>query len=126
MLKKNNSSFGKGLTYCLGLFLSKEPTIVELLNCCEKSGFEEKAYELWFNVASDHIFDLQIPDSIPVELQDRLKKFQKNCMTWRFPMLKEHKRPTQQDFEWALKEVKFLLRAIDMHIGVEVEKGEFE
>src|SRR5438552_18754349 len=56
------SEFGKGLSYCLGLFLAHAERDQRL------------GPELWFNGASDHLYDLQV-DSAPEELRVRLTQF---------------------------------------------------
>jgi len=116
MKKQNESEYGKGLCYNLGLFLAHaERGIVE-------SYSEDHDAEMWFNGASDHLFDLQV-NSAPKNLRTRLKKFQENCIGWRG--LGEPK-PTPNDRAWATQEAKDLLRLIDKAHKVPTTKGYWE
>jgi len=115
-MNKKQSEFGQGLCYNLGLFLSHaERGIVE-------SYSEDRDATMWFNGASDHLFDLQV-DSAPKNLRARLKKFQEKCIGWRG--LGEPK-PTPNDRAWAIQEAKELLRLIDKASGIRTIKGQNE
>lgn len=107
------SEFGKGLAYCLGLFLCH----------AERGGEVGEDVNLWFNAASDHLFELQT-DAAPEKLRDRLEKFRENILHWGHgfsaPM------PTQGDKKWTIQEAKDLLRLLDQENGVFVERGEYE
>jgi len=108
------SEFGKGLTYCLGLFLAHDERRTSALTDCDPD------WGLWFNGAADHLFDLQIPPTLPDALQEDLLSFQKQCLHWRL------EDATKADKIWATATAKCLLMRIDEHFGVEVEKGDWE
>jgi len=111
------SEFGKGLCYCLGLFLSHAERN-------RHSGLEKYVgFELWFNAASDHLFDLQI-DSAPKHLRKRMDRFRTKCIIFGHGFPK--KTATLNDFAWAIQEAKDLLRLIDKANKVPTEKGDYE
>ena len=58
------SEFGKGLCYCIGLFLAH----------AEREVKTERDAGLWFNAASDHLIELQVEDA-PKSVRNRLKEF---------------------------------------------------
>lgn len=121
---KKTSEFGQGLCYCLGLFLChSERDYLITKNDIEK-GIINKPY-LWFYGAADHLFELQIPDTLPTSLQNRLKTFQSKVLHWRLPMDKKDN-ATEEDKIWAIKEAKDLIREIDKFYGIKVIKGEWE
>jgi hypothetical protein len=116
------SEFGKGLTYCLALFLchserdyfmrDNEPKIIS-------------KPDLWFNGSSDHLYDLQIPKNLPFSLKKRLTNLQQKVIHWGHGFDKKNK-PTEEDKSWAIKEAKELLRLIDKFFGIKTEKGDWE
>lgn len=127
-----SSEFGKGLTYCLGLFLAHAEGAMY-----DEMRFREMAHkgkgepyknwpEMWFYGAGDHVIDLQteVKNS---ELKTRLETFKKKVLAWRFNHLHEASEATSDDVQWALKEAKALLLEIDSKmIGIETEQGGYE
>jgi len=117
--ENNKSEFGKGLTYCLGLFL-----------CHSERGYERQEKDevrdvgMWFYGAGDHLFELEIPESLPLTLRDRLSSFRDLVLHWRLPM--DGTKPTAKDKEWAINEAKEFLRLIDEHIGVETQEARWK
>jgi len=114
------SEFGQGTTYCLGLFLAHQERYPPEYR--EKKGLAE----LWFNGASDHFYDLIIPENYSDRIKRRLKKLQEKALNWGhgFPPKSGHAK--WEDVEWALKEAKMILRYIDEFHGIEVIKGRWE
>lgn len=114
------SEFGKGLTYCLGLFL------------CHAERFQEKKVkeilgdkeDLWFNASSDHFYELQIPDNLPADLSNRLAVLRDKCLTWGHGYTEP--KATKEDRIWAVKEAKELLRMIDEHFGIATIKATWD
>ena len=110
------SEFGKGLTYCLGMFLAHAERITYFGSKIMDDGGEsmkQRTINSWFNGASDHLFELVIPETLPKDLQDRLKSFQKKCCEnsmWDV---------TEKDIDMALSEAKEFLREIDDVFGIE-------
>lgn len=120
---KQNSEFGKGLTYCLGLFLCHSERDYLITENDKEKMIINKPH-MWFYGASDHLFDLQIPKTLPKVLQKRLKEFQRKCLIWRLPMMQEDK-ATEEDRIWAVDEAKELLRAVDRYYGIKTIKGDW-
>ena len=127
------SEFGKGLTYCLGLFLahaerfeSYKQTNKELREKTGKKDMFNTEVSTWFNGASDHLYDLQIPDNLPKNIKKRLKKLQNRALEighgtdWCNSNLKD------DEVRLALNEAKTLLRLIDKFNGIETSKGGWE
>lgn len=117
------SEFGTGFAYNLGLFLCHEERRYEL-----KKRYEGKEYALdwpqrWFNGASDHLYDLKIPDNF--SHKESAHEFEAKCFKWKNAMSKTDM-PTEDDVSWTIQTAKDLLRAWDVQCGIESEKGEWE
>jgi len=125
------SEFGKGLTYCLGLFLchSERDYIVKDEFAKTKEAKDALKIinrpDLWFYMAADHIFDMEIPISLPQKLKNRLMKFRSKVIGLRLPMNLKNL-ATEKDKIWAVQEAKDLLRLIDKHFGIDTKRGDFE
>lgn len=109
------SEFGKGLTYCIGLFLAHESkdkaSIIKIF---------DGDFHIWFNGAADHLFEMQIPEKFPENLKTKLESFQNQCLHWRCSPASE------ENFKWAIREAKDLLIEIDKQIGIAAIEGEWE
>lgn len=126
------SEFGKGCTYCLGLFLAhaerswgppdfdKEQD--ERMKDMGKVNDYSFSTELWFNGASDHLYDLEIPDNFPVRLKSRLKKLQSKSLYFGHGFGQD---TTNKDKMWAIEEAKELLRLIDNFLGIKTSKAQW-
>lgn len=128
------SEFGKGLCYCLGLFLAHTDRLNQDLKLYkdmrdkENSGVgdlfsEGRAVQMWFNGASDHLYELQT-DGVSEELKARLITLQDKALY--FGHSYPEGKPTLKDAHWALQEAKDLLRLIDQERGIQTEKGQWE
>jgi hypothetical protein len=112
---KTESDFGKGLTYCLGLFLCHAE---------RDRHADEKLRALigadsWFNGASDHLYEMEIPEALPEPLRKRLGEFQDKCLSWGHGFgMDGRAAATDKDREWAIDEAKSLLMEIDAHFGI--------
>lgn len=125
------SEFGKGLAYCLGLFLAHaermEKQIEQYRKLKEANPVvfrDDDSAEMWFNGAADHLFELQV-ESAPENLRPRMKLFQDKCLEWRLSYNNSPK-ATSDDVKWAIQEAKDLLREIDNAAGILTEKGSWE
>ena len=125
------SEFGQGLTYCLGLFLchsERDYNMPKRLNATKK---EKEVLEiinrpdLWFYGAADHLYEMEIPETLSRRLKKRLAKFKDKVMGWRLVM-DEKDKPTQEDKTWSINEAKDLLRLIDKHMGVKTKQGDWQ
>jgi len=121
------SEFGKGLGYCLGLFLAHDGRRQDFMKMEEtyKKGKSDTwcHASTWFNGVGDHFFEF-LPEHMPKHLVKRAEKLKDKCLTWRCGYGGDE--PTWEDAAWALQEAKDLLRLIDKHNGVPVQKGDFE
>jgi hypothetical protein len=126
---EETSEFGKGLTYCLALFLCHSERDYgkefEKLNEKDEHLYNVLMIDTWFNGAGDHLFDLQIPKDLPKELKKRLEDFQHKILIWRLPMKKDEK-PTLEDKKRAINEAKELIRLIDEFYGVKTMEASFK
>jgi hypothetical protein len=105
-----NSEFGKGLVYCLGLFLSH----AERYNEKNEEIFSNNA-EMWFNGASDHLYEIEIPKNINKKLRDRIRNFQDKCLEYGHGFKGNIK---EKNVIWAIQEAKDLLFEIDKLLKV--------
>lgn len=126
MTPRKTSEFGKGLTYCLGMFLAHAERLSDYKRIAEKTPFSDYP-QLWFNAAADHLYELVIPEGLPEKLRKKLKRFQKKVLNYGHGqgMMGEVK-VTDKDVEVCLNEAKELLREIDNWIGVKTIKADFE
>ena len=119
--KESQSEFGKGLCYCLGLFLAHADRIrKDIETYKEIKSTPERAIQMWFYGAADHLFEFQA-DQAPKGLKKRCRTFQDFVLERR--MIEEL---SKEDFDWAIQEGKDLLRLIDQKNGIETDKGQFE
>lgn len=121
-MNENESEFGRGLTYCLGLFLAhaEREVNVEVYKKIFKEEAENEAAMIWFSGASDHLYDLQIPKTLPEELQKRLNELQEKAIEWGHGY---KSKCALSDVKWAIQEAKSLLFEIDKSHGIDVAKG---
>lgn len=101
---KKTSEFGKGTTYCLGLFLahSDREEIATI-----KDNFSA---ELWFNASTDHLHELIVPRHCKKGTKERIKTFQDRCFKYRTG----RELADKESVKWAIAEAKELLRLIDI------------
>jgi hypothetical protein len=134
---ETSSEFGKGLAYCLGLFLahadrfrSEKQTYKHL----DRAAIAKELHatysvveaERWFSGASEHLYGLQISIA-PKGLRKRLTTFRDKCVSWGTGFeLKRKSAPTKKDFEWAIQEAKDLLFEIDRINGLKPIKATYE
>ena len=136
-VSETRSEFGKGLAYCLGLFLAHadrfraEKQTYKHLNRVVVAKELHATYstieaERWFSGASEHLYGLQVTNA-PRVLRKRLTAFRDKCVTWgRGFELDKKKTPTTKDFEWAIREAKDLLFELDRLSGVKPTKAKYE
>ena len=106
MRDKTASEFGEGFTYNIGLFLAH----------AERK--EDSSFNLWFNGAADHLFELKIPNNFI--LKKECEDWQKKCLEWRFDKY------TEENKNWAIGQAKMFLREWDKQNNISVNKGERE
>lgn len=135
-MKKEQSEFGIGATYCLGLFLAHERDNfvwgIERLQDKKLQEImpEKPRADLWFNVASDHLYQLEIPKQLSKRDARRLQLFCDKCINWGHGFGIngwKYGEPDLNKVKWALREAKELLLIIDKKIlKVKTEKGQWE
>jgi len=82
------SEFGTGCLYNLGLFLKHWLTLrdekklnEEMSKKYPESNWgDSRAIEMTMNGASDHFYNMEIPENIPQDIKDRLKKLQDEAL----------------------------------------------
>lgn len=109
------SEFGKGLSYCLGLFLAHAERYETGINY-------NPVY--WFTGAVDHLFDLEV-EQAPKKLKKRIKRFKRKCIRFR-NLFSRYKNPTEKDVFWSINEAKELLRLIDKANGINTKKAKYQ
>src|SRR5690348_8276229 len=90
------SEFGKGLTYCLGLFLAHAERWSKDSGAGRVMGTDRPGS--WFNSASDHLYELQIPEVLPESLRIRLANLQHKSLVWGHGYLEPQ--PVDSDVDW--------------------------
>jgi len=113
------TEFGKGLVYCLGLFLAHAEHY-------KYDDYKEKERPMmFFSGASDHLYELQTDKIRPFELKKRVEAFAEKCIEWGHGI--DMYKAKKEDVVWAIQEAKDLLRLIDQEIlGIETKKGDYE
>lgn len=115
------SEFGKGFTYCIGLFLMHYERMKEYKKLYSYEDVKESAiYGVWFNGAADHLFDLEVPENISKEFKHRILKWKAICIQHRLAI------PKEEDFLWSIKEAKEILIEWDKHCGIGTIVGDYE
>jgi len=134
---ETRSEFGKGLAYCLGLFLAhadrfrSEKQTYKHLDRAAVAKELHATYsmieaERWFSGASVHLNGLQVTVA-PKVLRKRLATFRDKCVSWGSGFgLNKKSAPTKKDFEWTIREAKDLLFELDKLSGVKPIKATFE
>ncbi len=112
------SEFGKGLTYCIGLFLAHAER--EIHNTSTN-----RDYLLWFNGASDHLYDLDLSKVKDEFLKADLDNWRAKIIHWGHGFSKPT--ATEKNFHWSVQQAKDFLRKIDKTIiGAKTIKGSWE
>ena len=121
------SEFGKGLCYCLALFLCHSEREFWTRDFIKKDDIRNiiNRVDMWFNGASDHLYELEIPDKLPLDLKKRLAELCHKAIHWGHGF-DENDKPTEEDKIWAIQEAKDLIRLVDKHFGVKTQKGDWE
>ena len=71
----------------------------------------------WFSNAVIHLYDLNVPKTLPQHLRRRLEVFQRNCLRWASPTA-VRSGPTAEDVRWAVGEAKELLKLVEEYASV--------
>ncbi len=118
-MEEGRSEFGRGLVYCLGLFLAHQFQWGET-----REILKENWAQSWFNGASDHLYELQYDKAPTQQLKDRLKTLREKGLNWGHGF--KEVLPTEKDMDWAISEAKDILLEIDKFYSVPAEKGDWD
>ena len=110
------SDFGKGLTYCIGMFVGHQERAFELKKMYEKIDNNNRGWgwpEIWLDGAADHLFDLSVAGirSNAPKLAEEICVWREKCLHWRLAM--GEGKATEENVMWAVEQAKELLRQID-------------
>lgn len=111
-MSKKESEFGRGLCYCLALFLCHSERDYNISNEKERN----VSNSLWFNgfnAAGDHLVELEIPKKLPKKIKERLTNLKNKVLKWR-----DTNTSNTQDKDWAVSEAKELIMLIDKFNGI--------
>ena len=101
------SEFGNGLTYCIGLFLAHADRIERY----KKDGIDLHWAEMWFSGASDHLYGLDTSQITNSALRKKINKWKEKVLHWRHGLPKLS--ATEKNVYWSLAMAKEFLRQID-------------
>ena len=112
------SEFGKGLTYCIGLFLAHAEREIHNTGT-------DRDYALWFNGSSDHLYDLNLSKVKDKSLKGKILEWRQKILHWGHGF--SEPTATKEDFYWSVQQAKDFLREIDnILIGVKTVQGQWE
>ena len=114
------SDFGKGFSYCLGLFLAHAEKFGEIRRNKEL----KVGSEMWFNASSDHFYEIQT-EHLPKHLKKRVEVLASKCLIWDHSFSSENS-STWEDVDWAIQEAKDILRLYDNYNKIKTCKGSWE
>ena len=113
------SDFGKGFVYNLILFASHFERSI-----CDIRG--EKDYSIWFNGASDHLYELEIPKKWDnTNIGKTAKRLQKIALEIGHGERMIDKN-TEEEFDECVKLTKKMGLLIDKELGIRPIKGNWE
>jgi len=130
--KKQKSEFGRGFVYNLILFAKHWYQAKEYMEQYEdlykgrksKQEARNRGIQIFFNGASDHLFEFQIPKQFRGKKIGKLaKKFQDFCLE--FGHGSKMLEATEKDFEKAFEMLEELARLIDKELGVKDIEAEW-
>lgn len=111
------SEFGRGFTYCLAMFLAHQ----HLFRDKNGTALDEFHGMIWFSGASDHLYELEIPDQFI--LKKECEEWRERCLYFRNALRNDVK---EEDVTWALDKCREFLMAWDKQCGVNIEKADYQ
>jgi hypothetical protein len=119
------SEFGKGFIYNLILFAKHWWKRSEYSHAMKKiNNPEEDALELWFNGASDHLYELEIPEKFKgTEIEEIAKYIREKGLEFGHGF---KEKPTQKDFDEIFDKLERLAMLIDKELGLEDVEAEWK
>jgi len=130
MTKEEKSEFGKGFIYNLILFskhwwraFKDMEDYKEVFKKKTPKEIEQMVMDLWFNGASDHFYELEIPPQFKRKKIGKLAKWlQDRCLYLGHGF---EEKATKKDFEEVFEKLEELARLIDKELGVKCIKADF-
>lgn len=119
---EEESEFGKGYSYCLGLFLAHEWKMFDMREKAKEHTYYNASN--WFNGAADHLFELEVPIKLSEEKKKQIKAFRDRCLKFRLCMNGE--KCDWDEASAALDEAKDLLREWDEFQNIPTMKGSWQ
>lgn len=128
--KTKTSEFGKGFIYNLILFAKHCEGIRERTQLYEgmrkkypKLFSEDEAYQIWFNGASDHFYELEIPERfINTEIGNIAQDLKERTLYLGHGFMRK---ATKKDFDEVFKKLERLGMLIDKELGLEPIEAEW-
>jgi len=123
-MTEETSTYGKGFTYCIALFLGHKdrPAYDGMKEFMDKQPKSMGNYWfMWFNAAADHLYEMEIPEELPAKLKRDIRKWRGKCLGWRLDTT-----VNKHNFNYAIRKAKEFLMEIDRRMGVEPMQGEYE
>jgi len=117
---ENGSEFSRGFIYCLGLFLAHSERDYD-------KDKKDKDYDyIVMSGASDHLYELKVPESMPQEIKDRCERLRDRAFEIR-SFFGEDRKSKDKSIE-LFKEAKSILLAIDQELfkDINATKGDWE
>lgn len=123
MSKKKTSEFGKGFLYNLFLFAKHHAVHQQYLADAKRSGLKSNMTELWFNEASDHLYELEVPPAWEKKKIGKLaKEIQAKGLHFGHGFAGD---ATVKDFSSIYDQCEELMMLIDKELGVKPTKAEW-
>ena len=120
------SEFGKGFIYNLVLFAKHLDAALERMDNYKEAGMsKEHALSLWINGASDHLYDIVVPDNVPKDIAKQVNKLQELALSYGHGSKMMVDMPMSVYTELSSRTCKLAI-AIDKWLGVKVEVAEYE
>ena len=121
------SEFGKGFVYCLVLFAKHVDGARSFVADAERSGVRYNPWALWLCGASDHLYELEAPESAPADLRKRVSSFKDRMLAYRAAgVFHLSEAFTKEAFQDMVEDLGAIAMAVDEWLGASPEKAEYE
>ena len=118
------SEFGKGLVICLVKFAEHLADYRHWVELNETVTHANDAEEMYFNAASDHLYEIQVPKSLKhTELARKVKELQD--MALEIGLGFTGKKYSNKDVEHAMKLTHEIALLVDKQLGLNAEEGQW-
>ncbi len=122
-MSKEKSEFGKGLVICLVKFAEHYERLMSYKETYKNIG-EYRAVEMWFNGASDHLYEIEVPTNWKgTKMERKVKELQKYALKIGHGFTGEKFK--EADVFKALEMTHKIALLIDKHLGLSPDIGEW-